>query len=69
LLARGRAGLDAARRDVEALGGPALVIALDVADASAVDAAASRVVAHWSRIDVWINNAMLTVFGPAERDP
>jgi NAD(P)-dependent dehydrogenase (short-subunit alcohol dehydrogenase family) len=67
LLARGRAGLEGARRDVEAAGGEALVIALDMADAAAVDAAAARVAEHWSRIDVWINNAMLTVFGPAEQ--
>src|SRR3954462_9165908 len=67
LLARGRAGLEGARRDVEAAGGCACVIALDVADAPAVDAAAAEVAARWSRIDVWINNAMLTVFGPADR--
>ena len=67
LLARGQVGLDAARRDVEEVGGSALTIALDVADADAVHAAAAQVVAQWSRIDVWINNAMLTVFGPAER--
>ena len=67
LLARGQVGLDAAQRDVEAAGGEALTIALDVSDAAAVHAAAAQVVAQWSRIDVWINNAMLTVFGPAER--
>ena len=69
LLARGRAGLDGARRDVEAGGGQALVIPTDVSDADAVFAAAERVVAEWGRIDVWINNAMATVFGPAEQVP
>jgi NAD(P)-dependent dehydrogenase (short-subunit alcohol dehydrogenase family) len=69
LLARGRAGLQAAQEDVEAAGGSGLVIPVDVAEAAAVDAAAAQVMQHWSRIDVWVNNAMLTVFGPAERVP
>jgi NAD(P)-dependent dehydrogenase (short-subunit alcohol dehydrogenase family) len=69
LLARGRAGLEGARRDVEAAGGEALVIVVDIVDAAAVDAAAAQVCARWSRIDVWVNNAMLTVFGPAEQVP
>src|SRR5687768_7235948 len=59
LLARGRAGLEGARRDVQAAGGEALVLALDIADAASVDAAAAQVIEHWSRIDVWVNNAML----------
>ncbi|WP_207539557.1 SDR family oxidoreductase [Sabulicella rubraurantiaca] len=67
LLARGHAGLEGARRDVEAAGGAALVIPLDVADGAAVSAAADQVVAQWGRLDVWVNNAMATVFGPAER--
>jgi NAD(P)-dependent dehydrogenase (short-subunit alcohol dehydrogenase family) len=69
LLARGEAGLDGARRDVEAAGGRALIFALDVADAAAVAAAADRVVTEWGRLDVWVNNAMATVFGPADRIP
>jgi NAD(P)-dependent dehydrogenase (short-subunit alcohol dehydrogenase family) len=71
LLARGQAGLEGARRDVEAAGGPgaALVLPLDVADAGAVSAAAERIVGAWGRLDVWVNNAMATVFGPAERVP
>lgn len=69
LLARGHAGLEGARRDVEAGGGQALVIPADVSDADAVFAAAERVAAEWGRIDVWVNNAMATVFGPAERVP
>jgi NADP-dependent 3-hydroxy acid dehydrogenase YdfG len=64
LIARGRERLENAAREVEAAGGRALVIPADVADASAVDAAAAQVIAAWGRIDVWINNAMATVFGP-----
>jgi NAD(P)-dependent dehydrogenase (short-subunit alcohol dehydrogenase family) len=66
LMARGRDGLEGARRDVEALGGEAIVCTVDVADASALQAAADRVVDRWGRIDLWINNAMVTVFSPIE---
>jgi NAD(P)-dependent dehydrogenase (short-subunit alcohol dehydrogenase family) len=43
LLARGHAGLEGARRDVERAGGRALPIVTDVADASQVEAAAAQV--------------------------
>jgi NAD(P)-dependent dehydrogenase (short-subunit alcohol dehydrogenase family) len=66
LLARGRDGLEGAKRDVEALGGEAITLPVDVADASAVDAAADRIVDRFGRIDLWINNAMATVFSPVE---
>ena len=42
LIARGVDGLEAARREVEAAGGKALVLPLDVADADAVEQAAAR---------------------------
>ena len=64
LLARGREGLDGARRDVEALGGEALVIPIDVARAKEVEPAASVVESRLGQIDVWINNAMTSVFSP-----
>lgn len=67
LLARGHAGLEGARRDVEAAGGEALAIPTDVADAAAVFSAADQVAARWGRIDVWVNNAMQTVVGPVHR--
>jgi NAD(P)-dependent dehydrogenase (short-subunit alcohol dehydrogenase family) len=50
---------------VEEAGGSALVITADVADAGKIEAAAAQVAEKWGRIDVWINNAMATVFGPA----
>ena len=65
LLARGDAGLDGARRDVEQAGGQALALEVDVADADAVEAAAARVEAEWGPIDVWVNDAMATIFAPA----
>jgi short-subunit dehydrogenase len=63
LIARGRAGLEATRREVEAAGGTALVLPVDVADADAVDAAASQVEERLGPIDVWVNAAMAAVLG------
>lgn len=65
LLARGRDGLEGARRDVEAVGGRALVIPTDVSDASQVEEAATRVEQTFGPIDVWVNNAMSSVISPA----
>jgi NAD(P)-dependent dehydrogenase (short-subunit alcohol dehydrogenase family) len=64
LLARGIEGLEAARQDVESLGGSALALPVDVADAEAVEAAAARVEQELGPIDVWVNNAMVSVFSP-----
>jgi NAD(P)-dependent dehydrogenase (short-subunit alcohol dehydrogenase family) len=66
LLARGERGLDAAAADVRAAGGRPLVVPVDVSDAQAVDAAASRVEAELGPIDVWVNNAFTTVFAMFE---
>src|SRR4051812_41369587 len=66
LLARGREGLEGARREVEAAGGRALVILADTADSDRIFAAADEVVARWGRIDIWVNSAMATVVGPVE---
>jgi short-subunit dehydrogenase len=62
LLARGEAGLDAAREEVEKLGGHAVVVPTDVADAAQVEAAAARIEEELGPIDVWVNDAMATVF-------
>jgi NAD(P)-dependent dehydrogenase (short-subunit alcohol dehydrogenase family) len=62
LLARGVDGLEAARREVEQLGGEALVLCVDVAQEAQVEEAAARVEAQWHRIDVWVNDAMVTIF-------
>ncbi|HEX6925626.1 MAG TPA: SDR family oxidoreductase [Longimicrobiaceae bacterium] len=64
LLARGAAGLEGARREVEALGGTALVVPADVADPDQVEAAADRAERELGPIDVWVNNAMNSVFSP-----
>jgi NAD(P)-dependent dehydrogenase (short-subunit alcohol dehydrogenase family) len=64
LLARGRDGLEAARREIEASGGEALVLPTDVAQAEQVEAAAAAVEERFGPIDLWINNAMVSVFSP-----
>jgi NAD(P)-dependent dehydrogenase (short-subunit alcohol dehydrogenase family) len=62
LLARGEAGLQAAARAVEAAGGTALPLQVDVSDFQAVDSAATEVERTFGPIDVWVNVAFATVF-------
>jgi NAD(P)-dependent dehydrogenase (short-subunit alcohol dehydrogenase family) len=69
LIARGRERLEQARREVERLGGRALVLPLDVADADAVERAAATVERKLGPIDVWINNAMVSVYSPIKETP
>jgi NAD(P)-dependent dehydrogenase (short-subunit alcohol dehydrogenase family) len=70
LVARGRAGLAAARREIQDLGGEALTVPLDVADSGAVERAAQEVEDRLGPIEVRVNNAMLSVFSPVmEMEP
>ena len=62
LIARGRAGLDAAAREVTELGGTAYAHEADVAEFDQVEAAAKAIEERLGPIDVWVNNAMTTVF-------
>ena len=64
VLARGQERLDATHRDLAELGARCLATSVDVADADAVEAAAERVEAELGPIDVWVNNAMTSVFSP-----
>jgi NAD(P)-dependent dehydrogenase (short-subunit alcohol dehydrogenase family) len=64
LIARGREGLAAAEREIRDGGGRALALPADVSDASAIQAAADRVELELGPIDLWINNAMASVFSP-----
>ena len=66
LLARGRDGLEAARKEVEEFGGRAVVVMVDVADADQVEAAAAQIERELGEIDIWINNAMASVFSPIQ---
>jgi NAD(P)-dependent dehydrogenase (short-subunit alcohol dehydrogenase family) len=69
LLARGRERLESTRREVEAAGGRALILQTDVADFDQVDAAAGAVETELGPIDVWVNNAMTSVFSPVRDMP
>lgn len=64
LLARGDAGLHAAAEEVQSAGVRALALPIDVSEFEQVDRAASRVEAELGPIDVWVNDAMTTVFAP-----
>lgn len=62
LLARGVDGLQGAREEVERAGGEAMIVVTDVADHAQVEAAAERIEKDWGPIDVWVNDAMATIF-------
>jgi short-subunit dehydrogenase len=64
LIARGREGLEAAKAEVEKLGGVACIAVADVANPEEVEAAASQIETTLGPIDVWVNNAMASVFSP-----
>ena len=64
LVARDTNRLEAAKHEVEEAGGKAVVLATDVADANQVEQAAARVEEEFGPIDVWVNDAMTTVFAP-----
>ncbi len=67
LLARGRDGLEGAAREVEKLGGRALTFHTDVADSEQVEKAAAEIETKLGAIDVWVNNAMVSVFSHHRR--
>ena len=67
LIARGVEGLEAAKREVEQAGGRALIFPIDVADADAVENAAAETEQKLGPIDVWVNNAMNSVFSPVKQ--
>lgn len=66
LLARDKKRLEATENEVEKLGGKAIGISVDVANAKAIEKAAQTVEKKFGPIDVWINNAMTSVFSPAK---
>ncbi|TVZ26865.1 short-subunit dehydrogenase [Gillisia sp. Hel_I_86] len=67
LLARGKDGLEAATKEVQELGREAVYQLVDVADAGAVEAAATYIEGQLGPIDVWVNNAMNSVFSPIKK--
>jgi NAD(P)-dependent dehydrogenase (short-subunit alcohol dehydrogenase family) len=66
LIARGKAGLLAAMREVRSFGGRALALAIDVSDDRKISRAASLIEEKLGPIDVWVNNAMVSVLSPAQ---
>jgi short-subunit dehydrogenase len=64
LIARGKERLEAAKREIEDAGGEALILQADVADAGAVEAVAEKIESQFGPIDVWVNDAMTSVFSP-----
>lgn len=70
LIARDREALETVAEEVARAGGAAAFAAIDIADANSVFAAAERLERQLGAIDVWVNDAMLTVFSPvAEMTP
>jgi NAD(P)-dependent dehydrogenase (short-subunit alcohol dehydrogenase family) len=66
LIARNPEALNAAKQECETLGGQGLVLPVDVSDSAAVDSAASRVEEEFGPIDIWVNDAMVSVFSPVK---
>jgi short-subunit dehydrogenase len=66
LLARNPEALAAAQRECEELGGHAICIPTDVSDADAVERAATQIEEQLGPIDIWVNNAMVSVFSPVK---
>jgi NADP-dependent 3-hydroxy acid dehydrogenase YdfG len=66
LLARDPERLEATRKEVEEMGGEAIAIPTDVADPNQVEAAAAKVEERFGPIDIWINDAMTSVFSPVK---
>jgi NAD(P)-dependent dehydrogenase (short-subunit alcohol dehydrogenase family) len=64
LLARGQEGLDSAKREIELAGGRAIALSVDMADAAAVEQAATTIEKTLGPINIWVNNAMVTIFSP-----
>jgi short-subunit dehydrogenase len=67
LLARGEESLEAVVEEVRALGGEAMALPTDVAEFDQVQSAAEAVRERYGEIDVWVNDAMATIFAPVEQ--
>jgi len=66
LLARNPEALAAAKQECENLGGQAIFIPTDVSDADAVERAANQIEQELGPIDIWVNDAMVSVFSPVK---
>jgi NADP-dependent 3-hydroxy acid dehydrogenase YdfG len=66
LMARNPEALAAAKQECENLGGQAIFILTDVSDAEAVERAATQIEQELGLIDIWVNDAMVSVFSPVK---
>jgi NAD(P)-dependent dehydrogenase (short-subunit alcohol dehydrogenase family) len=64
LIARSPRGIESVKREIESAGGRAGAFPVDVSDADALFQAADEIAQSWGGIDVWVNNAMVTMFAP-----
>jgi short-subunit dehydrogenase len=64
LIARDPEALQATCREIEACGGRAVMCVADVSRASEVESGAAMIEDRLGPIDIWINNAMVTVVSP-----
>jgi NAD(P)-dependent dehydrogenase (short-subunit alcohol dehydrogenase family) len=64
LLARDADRLNAAAEEIRSKGGRACPVPTDVSDPDAVEAAADQIERELGPIDVWVNDAMVTIFAP-----
>ncbi|RYE00167.1 MAG: SDR family NAD(P)-dependent oxidoreductase [Sphingobacteriales bacterium] len=63
LVARGEKALLEVAKEIEAMGGTSKVFPADISDSNALKALLAATIAEWGRVDVWVNNAGVTVFG------
>jgi NAD(P)-dependent dehydrogenase (short-subunit alcohol dehydrogenase family) len=64
LIARHQPALEEVRAEVDRMGGVGVVLPADVADAEAIEAAAAEMERRFGPPDIWVNNAMVSVFSP-----
>jgi MYXO-CTERM domain-containing protein len=67
--ARNARALETLAEEIRAGGGAVLVVATDVTDVGAVERLADRAVQHFGRIDTWVNNAAVSMYGTFEQTP
>jgi NAD(P)-dependent dehydrogenase (short-subunit alcohol dehydrogenase family) len=65
IAARGSEALDTTRAELEATGASVIAVPTDVADAAQVEALATRAMEHFGRIDTWVNDASVSIYGNA----
>jgi short-subunit dehydrogenase len=67
LIARDQQRLEETASEMRGLGVGVVAQSADVADFAALDQAATRIEQELGPIDIWVNNAMATIFAPVDR--